>query len=170
MGLVAEACRDYERREPVNRAPEPRQSVTRQNSGGSLGGHARLPPPYQSPPGPPPPYQPPPLNATTSPQRQVNKQPSPQVILGLLHVARMVSWNNLTFSFCQHSNMLPNARGFPDSGPQEPVTSTPKRPQQPGPRYSAPPPYPVGPRPDLGPRITAPAPRQPQGELTNRTL
>ena len=59
--------------------------------------------------------------------------------------------------------MLPNARGFPDS--QEPVTSTPKRPQQPGPRYSAPPPYPIGPRPDLGPRITAPAPRQPQGKI-----
>ena len=91
VGLVAEACRDYERREPrgpepVNRAAEPRQSVTRQNSGGSLGGHARLPPPYQSPPGPPPPYQPPPMTATTSPQRQVNKQPSPQVLLGLLHV------------------------------------------------------------------------------------
>ena len=65
--------------------------------------------------------------------------------------------------------MLPNARGFPDPGGQEPVTSTPKRPQQPGPRYSAPPPYPVGPRPDLGPRITAPAPRQPQGEITNWT-
>ena len=87
VGLVAEACRDYERREPVNRAAEPRQSVTRQNSGGSLGGHnTRLPPPYQSPPGPPPPYQPPPPSATTSPQRQINKQPSPQVILRLLYM------------------------------------------------------------------------------------
>ena len=160
VGLVAEACRDYERREPVNnRAGEPRQSVTRQNSSGSLGGPARLPPPYQSPPGPPPPYQPPPLNATTSPQRQGSKQPSPQVTF-----THMALKPYINFAFPQHSNMLPNTRGFPDSVPQEPMTSTPKRPQPPGPRYPAPPPYPTGPRPDLGPRITAPLSRQPQGK------
>ena len=160
VGLVAEACRDYERREPVNnRAGEPRQSVTRQNSSGSLGGPARLPPPYQSPPGPPPPYQPPPLNATTSPQRQGSKQPSPQVTFTHMALKPYIS-----FTFPQHSNMLPNTRGFPDSVPQEPMTSTPKRPQPPGPRYPAPPPYPTGPRPDLGPRITAPLSRQPQGK------
>jgi len=120
VGLVAEACRDYERREPRDpRAQEARPQVTRQNSGSSIGGHGRLPPPYQSPPGPPPPYQPPPLSAATSPQRQIpSKHTSPQ-----------------------HSGVVP--RGFHEPSPQEPMTSTPKRPQQAGPRYPAPPPYPM---------------------------
>ena len=47
VGLVAEACRDYERS-----SSQPKQILTKQNSGGNI----RAPPPYQNPPGPPPPH------------------------------------------------------------------------------------------------------------------
>ena len=43
VGLVAEACRDYER------SSQPKQVLTKQNSGSNI----RAPPPYQNPPGPP---------------------------------------------------------------------------------------------------------------------
>ena len=82
VGLVAEACRDYQSRasaEPrIPPEPQTRAPLSKQNSGSSIGGHARMPPPYQSPPGPPPPYQPPPLSAP-SPQRLQGKHTSPQV-------------------------------------------------------------------------------------------
>ena len=68
VGLVAEACRDYER-------TQPKQVLTKQNSGGNL----RMPPPYQAPPGPPgppPPYIPP--KGTTQPQYPPQPGMSPQ--------------------------------------------------------------------------------------------
>jgi len=68
VGLVAEACRDYER-------TQPKQVLTKQNSGGNL----RMPPPYQAPPGPPgPPGPPPPYIPPKGPaQPQYTAQPGP---------------------------------------------------------------------------------------------
>eukprot|EP00092_Neocalanus_flemingeri_P025315 GFUD01027450.1.p1 GENE.GFUD01027450.1~~GFUD01027450.1.p1 ORF type:complete len:1384 (+),score=386.42 GFUD01027450.1:293-4153(+) len=136
VGLVAEACRDYER-------AQPKQVLTKQNSGGNL----RMPPPYQAPPGPPPPYIPPkgpvqpqyaaqpglsPHRQHTSPQHQgygggaakpvdlrYNQEPGPQVDQN-------------------------TPKRHPEWRPSGPPTHLPAgvRPMGPSPHYPGPPPYP----------------------------
>lgn len=141
VGLVAEACRDYER-------AQPKQVLTKQNSGGNL----RMPPPYQAPPGPPgppPPYIPPkgpvqpqytaqpglsPHRQHTSPPHQsygvgagkpvdlrYNQEPGPQVDQNT--PKRLPEWR--------------------PSGPPQHVQPGPTiRPMGPSPHYPGPPPYP----------------------------
>jgi len=139
VGLVAEACRDYER-------TQPKQVLTKQNSGGNL----RMPPPYQAPPGPPgppPPYIPP--KGTTqpqytsqpsmSPQRQHTSPPHP----GYGSVGGKpvdLRYNQEPGPQVDHNTPKRHPEWRP-SGPTQ-HAPPPIRPMGPSPHYPGPPPYP----------------------------
>jgi len=133
VGLVQEACRDYER-------TQPKQVLTKQNSGGNL----RMPPPYQAPPGPPgppppyiPPKGPPQPQFTSQPGPSPHRQhPSPQ------HQAIDLRYNQEPGPQVDQNTPKRHPEWRPNAPPSHMKPGPLIRPLGPSPHYPGPPPYP----------------------------